>query len=134
LFFHQGVPAIPVRNTVRGQRVEEDKVLRAKELRRQMTPAEKILWKQLRTNRLAKYHFRRQQVIAGFIVDFYCHAAALVVEVDGPVHEGQIEADTERDLALSGRGFRVLRAANDEVIGRLPEVLERIERACRGDT
>ena len=47
-----------------------------------MTPAEKILWNELRANKLG-VHFRRQQVIAGFIVDFYCHKSALVIEVDG---------------------------------------------------
>ena len=47
-----------------------------------MTPAEKILWKELRANKLG-VHFRRQQVIQGFIVGFYCHKAELVVEVDG---------------------------------------------------
>ena len=51
-----------------------------------MTPAEKILWQELRANKLG-VHFRRQQAIAGFIVDFYCHKAGLVVEVDGDIHD-----------------------------------------------
>ena len=74
-----------------GQRVTKEKLQRAKELRRDMTPAEKILWQELRGNKLG-IHFRRQQIIAGFIVDFYCHKAALVVEVDGDVHDLQKEA------------------------------------------
>ena len=57
-----------------------------------MTPAEKILWNELRANKLG-VHFRRQQVIAGFIVDFYCHKAGLVVEVDGDIHDLQKEED-----------------------------------------
>ena len=57
-----------------------------------MTPAEKILWEELRANKLG-VHFRRQQVISGFIVDFYCHKAALVLEVDGDVHDLQQEED-----------------------------------------
>ena len=63
---------MPVKNIVTNQKVTAQKLQRAKELRREMTPAEKILWEELRANKLGA-HFRRQQVIAGFIVDFYCH-------------------------------------------------------------
>src|SRR4051794_32071831 len=93
----------PIRNIVRGQVVAEEKIERAKELRQDMTPAEKRLWDCLRKNRLDGLHFRRQQVIDGFIVDFYCHAAALVVEIDGEIHEQQAAADAERDQVLSQR-------------------------------
>jgi len=57
-----------------------------------MTPAEEILWQELRGNKIG-VHFRRQQIIAGFIVDYYCHKAALVVEVDGDIHDLQQEED-----------------------------------------
>ncbi|WKZ37082.1 MAG: DUF559 domain-containing protein [Anaerolineales bacterium] len=73
---------MPIKNIVTGQKVAKEKLERAKELRREMTPAEKILWQELRANKLG-VRFRRQQVIQGFIVDFYCHKSALVVEVDG---------------------------------------------------
>ena len=73
-------------NIVIGQKVNSDKVQRAKELRRQMTPEENILWQYLRANRLHGLHFRRQQIIDGFIADFYCHASRLVIEVDGKIH------------------------------------------------
>ena len=125
---------MPVRNIVIGQNVDRAKVQRAKELRRQMTGEERILWQQLRTNRLEGFHFRRQQVIDGFIVDFYCHTAGLVVEVDGGVHEGQAEYDEERDRLLSARGLRVLRVENREVREDLPDVLARIVAACREGT
>ena len=75
---------MPLKNIVTEQKVTKEKQQRAKELRHDMTPAEKILWEELRANRLG-VHFRRQQVIAGFIVDFYCHKSALVVEVDGDI-------------------------------------------------
>ncbi len=65
---------------------------RAKELRREMTPPEKILWQEVCAKNLG-VRFRRQQVIAGFIVDFYCHKAASVVEVDGDIHDLQQEED-----------------------------------------
>ncbi len=125
---------MPVRNIVIGQKVDPAKVRRAKELRRQMTEEEKILWQQLRANRLDGLHFRRQQLIDGFIVDFYCHAAGVVVEVDGEVHQQQAGYDAERDRHLSARGLRILRIRNREVREDLPGVLTRIAAACRGDT
>ena len=79
---------MPVKNIVSGQKITKEKFQKAKELRRDMTSAEKVLWNELRGNRLG-VHFRRQQIIAGFIVDFYCHRAGLVVELDGSVHANQ---------------------------------------------
>ncbi len=121
---------MPPRNIVIGQKVQSNKVQRAKELRREMTDEEKILWQHLRGNRLEGFHFRRQQIIDGFIVDFYCHAAGLVVEIDGGIHQTQVEYDTERDRILSARGLRVLRFKNEEIKQNLPEVLKRIAQAC----
>ena len=126
-----GVKIMPARNVVIGQKVEAEKVARAKELRRQMTPAERVLWQHLRRNQLEGFHFRRQQVIEGFIVDFYCHAAGLVVEIDGDVHQQRAEYDEERDRILAARGLRVLRIPNRDVLGNLPDVLNRIATACR---
>jgi very-short-patch-repair endonuclease len=95
---------MPIKNIVTGQKVTKEKLQRAKELRREMTPAEKILWNELRANKLG-VHFRRQQVIAGFIVDFYCHKFALVVEVDGDIHDLQKEEDERREKVLSALGM-----------------------------
>ncbi|NEQ28797.1 MAG: DUF559 domain-containing protein [Microcoleus sp. SIO2G3] len=117
-------------NIVIGQKVTSVKVERAKELRHQMTEEEKILWQHLRANRLNGLHFRRQQIIDGFIADFYCHAARLVIEVDGQIHQQQAEYDAERDRALSARGLRLLRIKNEEVRQNLDSVLARIAKAC----
>ncbi|NJN96810.1 MAG: DUF559 domain-containing protein [Anaerolineales bacterium] len=95
-----------------------------------MTQEEKILWQYLRANRLNGLHFRRQQVIDGFIADFYCHAARLVIEVDGEIHQQQVEYDAERDRILSARGLRLLRIKNEEVRQNLNSVLARIAKAC----
>jgi len=119
------------KNIVIGQKVTSAKAGRARELRRQMTEEEQILWQHLRANRLDGWHFRRQQVIAGFIVDFYCHAASLVVELDGPIHASQVEVDTERDRVLAEKGMRVLRFQNRQVHENLEDVLQRILQACR---
>ena len=66
-----------------GQKVHPDKLAFAKRLRREMTPPERRLWKALRGNMLDGFHFRRQQVIEGYIADFYCDAAKLAIELDG---------------------------------------------------
>ncbi len=69
-------------NIVIGQRVDPAKVSQAKLLRGRMTPAERRLWQAIRNKLLRGLHFRRQQIVSGFIVDFYCHSAALAVEVE----------------------------------------------------
>ena len=121
---------MPVKNIIPGQTVTKEKLQRAKELRRDMTPAEKILWQELRANKLG-VHFRRQQVIAGFIVDFYCHKAGLVIEVDGDIHDLQQEEDARREKVLREMGLRVVRFRNEEVmrdlsavVGKVRELLE----------
>jgi len=118
------------KNIIVGQKIDDVKVQRAKELRREPTDEEKVLWQYLRKNRLGGFHFRRQQVIQGFIVDFYCHQACLVVEVDGGVHEDQIEYDRERDKILEGLDLRIMRVKNEEIKNNLQEVLVRIEAVC----
>jgi very-short-patch-repair endonuclease len=123
-----------IHNIVIGQKVTPIKIQCAKELRREMTQDEKILWQHLRANRLNGFHFRRQQIIDGFIADFYCHAARLVIEVDGKIHQQQAEYDAERDRVLSARGLRLLRIKNEEVRQNLNSVLVRISKACCEET
>jgi very-short-patch-repair endonuclease len=91
-----------------------------------MTPAEKVLWEELRANKLG-VHFRRQQVIQGFIVDFYCHKAGLVIEVDGDIHDLQQEEDARREKVLSEVGLKIVRFKNDEVVKSLSTVLGKIK-------
>jgi very-short-patch-repair endonuclease len=102
------------------------KRVQARHLRHTMTPAEQTLWRHLRANRLGGHAFRRQQIIDGYIVDFYCHAAALVVEVDGDVHAFHCEADQVRQQALERRGLLVVRCTNRDVASHLRSVLEQI--------
>ena len=116
---------MPVKNIIPGQKVTKEKLQRAKELRREMTPAEKILWQEVRAKKLG-VRFRRQQVIQGFIVDFYCHKSALVVEVDGDIHDLQQEEDARREKALSALGLRIVRFRNDEVVRELSAVVGKI--------
>ena len=104
----------------------KEKVERSRELRREMTPAEKRLWQEVRAKKLG-VHFRRQQIIAGFIVDFYCHRAALVVEVDGDIHDLQQEDDARREKVLREMGLTIVRFRNDQVLMNLSAVVEKIK-------
>jgi very-short-patch-repair endonuclease len=104
---------------------------RAKELRQQMTPAEKVLWDRLRSRRLGSFKFRRQHPIGPYIADFYCAAPRLVVEVDGSVHIGQAEADGQRNQQMAEYGYRVLRVSNQAIETDLESVIYRILEACQ---
>lgn len=104
----------------------------ARRLRQSQTESERRLWRELRANRLAGIHFRRQQPLHGFIVDFYCHGARLAIEVDGAVHDSQKEYDRERDAILHFHGIQTLRFPNDRVESDLPAVLNEIRTACLG--
>jgi very-short-patch-repair endonuclease len=116
---------MPLKNIVTDQRVTKEKLQRAKELRREMTPAEKLLWQEVRAKKLG-VHFRRQQVIQGFIVDFYCHKVGLVVEVDGDIHDLQQAEDARREKVLRELGLRIVRIGNDEILQNLSVVVGKI--------
>ena len=77
---------------------------RARELRKAMTQAEQVLWKALRGRRMAGLRFRRQHPVGRFILDFYCPAAKLGLEVDGGIHDGQAERDEERSASSPPEG------------------------------
>ncbi len=92
------------------------KVFMARALRHDATRAERLLWDALRRKALGGLRFRRQHPVAGFIVDFYCPALKLALEVDGAVHEPRRARDIRRDRALRRLGVVVLRVQNDEVV------------------
>jgi len=110
------------------QKVTKPKKLRARELRQKMTPAEELLWKRLRCRRLNGLKFRRQQVIRGFIADFYCEAAKLVLEIDGRVHEKSVQKKIDRlkDEVFRLVGLYVHRVSNKQVLERTHETLKTI--------
>jgi very-short-patch-repair endonuclease len=89
---------------------------RARTLRRDMTEAEQRLWQMLRSRQTEGYRFRRQAPIGGFIADFVCHAARLIVEIDGGQHDASSEAEASRTRFLEAEGYRVLRFWNNEVL------------------
>ena len=103
---------------------------RARELRQEMTPAEYLLWTRLRNQKLAGLKFRRQHPVGPFIVDFYCAAYRLVVEIDGDIHDLQMERDAARTEQLEGYGYRVIRFRNERVLNAVESVLAAIKAAC----
>ncbi|WP_197279411.1 endonuclease domain-containing protein [Devosia sp. A16] len=106
---------------------------RAKDLRRTMTQAERTLWYLLRRKELG-LHFRRQHPIGPYILDFYCAAARLCVEIDGPVHEEQVARDQRRTAWLEKEGIRVMRFSTEEIEARPAAVLASIARGAPPST
>jgi len=104
---------------------------RAKQLRREMTRAETLLWRHLKAKRLAGLGFRRQTPMGKYIADFASHSCKLIVEVDGESHdfEERIGHDARRDEWFISRGYRVLRFTNDDVLKNLQGVLSIFEAA-----
>lgn len=88
---------------------------RARRLRSEGTELERAIWSRLRDRQLAGTKWHRQYPIGPYIADFYCHAAKLVVEVDGLSHHGKIGYDHARDAYMNSLGFRVLRMQSHEV-------------------
>ena len=105
-------------------------------LRNNATPAEKILWEEIRRRNIGGEKFLRQFPIfvtqglgrkAFYIADFYCAAHKLVIEVDGPIHLLKKEYDENRDAVMKHWGFAVLRFTNDEVTEDINNVVQKIE-------
>jgi very-short-patch-repair endonuclease len=90
-----------------------------------MTHAERILWERVRNRQLNEFKFRRQQIIEGFIADFFCEAAKLAVEVDGAVHDTneQRAIDIQKEQVFKTRGILLIRFSNDKVENDIDSVL-----------
>jgi very-short-patch-repair endonuclease len=99
---------------------------RPRRLRRDGTPAERLLWRHLRNRGLRGAKFRRQHRIGRYIVDFVCEEAALVVEIDGGQHALEAERDDARTRDIERHGYRVVRFWNNEVTESLEGVLDTI--------
>jgi len=102
----------------------------ARELRKNATDCERLLWLHLRAGRLQGFKFKRQQPLGNYIVDFVCFQTRLIVEADGGQHNEQIEYDTRRDNWLRSQGFNVLRFWNNDILANTEAVLATILKAC----
>ena len=99
-----------------------------RELRQELTQAEKLLWTELRNKKLNGLKFRRQHPIDKFVLDFYCHERKLAIELDGSIHDVKVNKDYDeaRTTMLGELGIYTLRFRNDEVINNIESVLQKI--------
>ena len=104
----------------------------AKSIRHTATDAENLMWQLFRNKRFMNLKFRRQHVIAPYIVDFFCHELGLVIELDGSQHgtDDAVEYDAERTQFLEALGLKVVRYWNHEVLGNTEVVLEDLWSVC----
>jgi very-short-patch-repair endonuclease len=105
-----------------------EKTVRAQKLRRDATPWEQKLWQHLRGDQLQGASFRRQHPVGPYILDFYCSAAKLAIELDGDQHAVQREYDDARTKFLNEKGIRVMRFWNIDLKENLEGVLDTIGR------
>lgn len=107
----------------------------ARKLRQTSTPTEQILWKHLRGAQMNGYKFRRQYPIGPFVLDFYCAAIQLVIEIDGDVHalRSQIKHDQNREQYLKDKGLTIFHVTTHEIIENLDGVLKQIYTLTRRD-
>ena len=108
------------------QKVNPAKIKLSKRFRSAMTKAEELLWQRLRRSQVEGVHFRRQQVLFGFIADFYSHSKRLVIEIDGKIHEIRKEQDKEREAIFTENGITVIRFKNEEVETDIEKVIQKI--------
>jgi very-short-patch-repair endonuclease len=113
--------------------VAQKKIAWARKLRTNQTPAEKVLWQLLRRQQMDNLKWRRQAVLSGFIVDFYCPSKMLVIELDGGYHSDpkQRAYDKRRTRILNRAGFKVKRYKNSYVLRDPKRTFERIRRVCK---
>ena len=105
---------------------------RAKQLRRTMTRAEVLLWRYLKAHHADGLGFRRQAPVRGYIADFICHEARLIVELDGATHdfESRQRNDQRRDVFFASQGYAVLRFTNEDVMRNLEGVVITIRKTA----
>ena len=98
-------------------------------VRHEPTEPEKKLWSALRNRQIADAKIRKQTWLCGYLVDFYCAAAKLAIEVDGDTHAHQQDYDERRTARLESEGFRVIRFSNDDVMRNLDGVVACVREA-----
>jgi very-short-patch-repair endonuclease len=99
-------------------------------MRREPTYPEYRLWRRLRGRQVGGLYFRRQHPLGSYILDFFCAAHSLAVELDGRSHDEQLEYDAQRTAFLNSIGIRAIRFADDEVLKKIDEVVYAIACEC----
>jgi len=99
-----------------------------KNLRKNLTDAERLLWRHIRSRQIEGLKFRRQEPLGNYIVDFVCFEKSLILEIDGGQHADLRQRDNERDTWFESQGFKTLRFWNNEVLTNLEGVIEFIRK------
>ena len=107
--------------------MEEIKKNFARALRKHPTKTEEIVWEILRNRKFLDLKFRRQHVIKGYVVDFFCKELNLAIEIDGKIHEKQKFYDEVRQDILVNSGINIVRATNSEIMQSFHTLLDRIK-------
>jgi very-short-patch-repair endonuclease len=103
---------------------------RSRELRADQNLVEAILWQKLRNGKLKGFKFRRQHPVGRYILDFYCAAASLAIELDGITHQGRDVYDSMRQAWLESQGLMVIRCPNHDFLTGIESLLELVWRRC----
>ena len=103
-----------------------DLINRSKSLRKQGILTEVLFWNRVKNKQLNNLDFTRQQIIGHYIVDFYCHALSLVVEIDGSSHTNKSDYDKVRDEYLNSLGLVVLHYIDTDVLKNLDGALKHL--------
>ncbi len=112
------------------QHIAHSRTQRVRRLTQSVCDAERSLWSELDCARLDGIIFYRQQVVAGYLVDFYCHSAGLAVLLDDPLAARNQRQNNARDYALTACGIAVMHVTNADILLTLPDVLDAIRWAC----
>ena len=107
-------------------RMKEVKKVFARQLRKEQTKAEKIVWEQIRNRKFRGLKFRRQHVIEGFVLDFYCPEIKLGIEIDGGIHLKRKDYDELRREVIESEGITIVRITNKELLDRKRSILEKL--------
>ncbi|MFH1683966.1 MAG: endonuclease domain-containing protein [Candidatus Margulisiibacteriota bacterium] len=111
--------------------MKENKKQFARTLRKEQTKAEKIVWELIRKRKFKNFKFRRQHVVEGFILDFFCHELRLGIEIDGGIHLKRKDYDEMRQEIIELEDIKIIRITNKEIAENKRSILKRIEEAIR---
>lgn len=106
---------------------KEVKIQLAREFRKNPTKSEKIMWGVLRNRQFLNFKFRRQFLIDGYLVDFFCHELRLAIEIDGEIHLQQLDADQERQRIIENSKIRFLRIKSNDIENNLNAITKKLK-------
>lgn len=108
---------------------KKTKIQLAREFRKNPTKSERIMWQAIRNRQFLNLKFRRQYLVEGYLVDFYCHELKLAIEIDGSIHryEDRLINDIERQKIIETKGIKFFRISDEEVEYDVTIVLKKLE-------